>query len=337
MIQQQIDQLATVGTFNGHRINGTVLETPISWVILSGRNAFKIKKPIQLPFLDYSTLRKRKQMAELEIELNRRFSNIYKGVLPIHLWGTLLTLGHDAGNVVDYAVHMKRLATSKRMDLLLAKHHVRDETVHTLATKIAAFHKSANVIETPFRIREARNLFNDVKMILTTVGPQLEPSDRLIIKRSITWSNAFLTRHKDRFQARIIAGLKRDLHGDLHSGNVFLYEDPVLFDCIEFNDTFRQIDVLYEIAFLCMDLDGYHEERKSQLLLRTYLDEFNCLMTPEDELIFRYFKVLRANVRAKVHAIGLAKESEDKERSLHLGALKKYLHLMQSYMDDILR
>lgn len=334
MIQQQIDQLASVGTFNGRKINGSVLETPISWVILSGRNAFKVKKPIKLPFLDYSTLRKRKQMARLEIELNQRFSDIYKGILPIHLWGKVFNLGHDVGDIVDYAVHMKRLATSKRMDLLLAKHHVRDEDMHTLATKIAGFHKSANIIETPFRVSEARNLFNDVKMILTTAGPQLEVSERQIIKRSITWSNAFLRQHKDRFQARINAGLKRDLHGDLHSGNVFLYEEPILFDCIEFNDTFRQTDVLYEIAFLCMDLDGYHEERKSQLLLRNYLDQFNCLSTPEDELIFKYFKALRANVRAKVHAIGLAKENGRKRGSQHLAALKKYIRLIQSYMTE---
>ena len=332
MTQHEIDQLATVGTFNGHKIDGTVLETPISWVILSGQNAFKIKKPIKLPFLDYSTLMKRKEMAGLEIELNRRFSDIYKGIVSVHLHGTVLSLGHDAGDIVDYAVHMKRLATAKRMDLLLAEHHVRDEDMHTLSTKIAQFHKSARIIETPFKVREARKLFNDITMIVTTVGPQLEPSDIQTIKQSIAWSNAFLTQHKDRFQARIDAGMKRDLHGDLHSGNIFLYEEPILFDCIEFNEKFRQTDVLYEIAFLCMDLESYHEDRKSQLLLRMYLDEFNGLSTPEDELIFTYFKCLRANVRAKVHAVGLAKESDEKKRSTHLVDLKKYLHLMQSYI-----
>lgn len=332
MTQQQVNQLAAKGIFRGRKLRGKIVETHISWVILSGHYAFKIKKPIKLPFLDFSTLSKRSKLAHHEIKVNRRLTDIYQEVVPVKFSDNKFLLGHPTGRVIDYAVQMKRLAAPKRMDVMLEKNKVDDEDIFRLAKKIASFHKNAQVIQTPFSLRKSENLFNDIRSIIPYAEEHLGHSFVSLIRKSIKWSNHFLRNHEKRFQQRIKAGLVRDGHGDLHSANIFLYEDPVLFDCIEFKDEFRHIDVLYEIAFLCMELESLHQDGKSAHMLHMYLDQFDCLTTREDEKIFNYFKCLRANVRAKVHALSIEESDTEAETALHLFKFKKYLQLMEIYM-----
>lgn len=124
----------------------------------------------------------------------------------------------------------------------------------------------------------------------------------------------------------------RDVHGDLHSGNIFLYREPVLFDCIEFNDQYRQIDVLYEIAFLCMELEFFGKKSLSAYLLKQYLKRFPCVESPEDKKIFTYYKCLRANVRAKVIALHLRQTRSPIERQQQKTILKKYLEMIRIYI-----
>jgi aminoglycoside phosphotransferase family enzyme len=133
-------------------------------------------------------------------------------------------------------------------------------------------------------------------------------------------------------QQRIDHGLKRDIHGDLHSGNIFLYRKPVLFDCIEFNDEFRQIDVLYEIAFLYMDFERFHHKPLAGAFLKEYTRHFPAFKEREDHLIFTYFKCLRANIRAKVHAMQLNHREYKKRSAFHFSETGKYLSLMNEYM-----
>lgn len=125
------------------------------------------------------------------------------------------------------------------------------------------------------------------------------------------------------------------MHGDLHSGNIFLYRKPVLFDCIEFNDEYRQIDVLYEIAFLCMDIEAFHQKHLVKYFLLEYKKHFQCFETKEDEILFTYFKCLRANIRAKVHAMSAGQADTSDELAFHANETKKYLFLMKDYMADL--
>ena len=115
----------------------------------------------------------------------------------------------------------------------------------------------------------------------------------------------------------------------------FLYRNPVLFDCIEFNDEYRQIDVLYELAFLCMDLEAFHQRHLAKLLTSVYVKQFQCFEGSEDQNIFRYFKCLRANVRAKVHVMSATQADSQQERMEHSAAARKYLALMKVYMNEI--
>lgn len=334
MTESDVMILSRKGIFQGKPLHGIVEETHISWVILTRRNAFKIKKPLRLSFLNFSTPERRKHFCEREVRLNSRFSGIYQGVVPIRVSNGRWYVGSGRGKVIDYAVQMKRLMTSRRMDNMLKAGKVGIKEIGKLARAIASFHITSKKVFLPFNLLRARSTFNDISGISNFVDQHLGPSFVEIISHSIQWSNRFLRQHKKRLQQRIDVGFKRDVHGDLHSGNIFLNPDPVLFDCIEFNERFRQIDVMYEVAFLCMDLERFGKMNLSKALLSGYTGYFPCFEKEEDKHIFTYFKCLRANVRAKVHAISAALAQDANEIKRHCGEIRKYLTLMNGYMNE---
>lgn len=331
MKEDEVISLARTGTFNGKPLDGQIEETHISWVVLCKHVVFKIKKPIKLSFLDFSTLAKRKENCEREVRLNRRFTDIYQGTVPIRLLDSKFMVGGHKGKLIDYAVQLKRLATEKRMDNVLVKNRVRRDHIKALAREISEAHARCVVIKTKFVLSEAMALFNDIDREIQVVEDYAGETYGRIITSCIQSSNAFLARNEDRLQQRIRQGFKRDVHGDLHSRNIFIYKKPVIFDCIEFNESFRQIDVLYEIAFLCMDLEKYRKKHLVQIFFTEYNKRFRCVELPEDLAIFNYFKCLRANVRAKVHALGIRQAENDRALKYHLKELKGYIRLMNRY------
>jgi aminoglycoside phosphotransferase family enzyme len=331
MKERDVEQLAADGAINGKPIRGTVEATHISWVILTPRAAFKIKKPVKLPFLNFSTLSSRRRFCDKEVKLNRRFTAIYRGVVPVKRTKNVWSLGEGPGRTVDYAVEMKRMDTTKKMDVVLENDSIRARSIRALAQEVATFHRRAEKKYQPFHLPTARATFNDIRSIRPFVRKTLGEKWVRAIDRSVAWSDRFLKAHGGRMQQRIEAGFKRDVHGDLHSGNVFLYRKPVLFDGIEFNDAFRQIDVLYEIAFLCMDLERYGHSDLSRLFVVTYSRKFNPFERKEDQVLLVYYKCLRAAIRAKVHALG-ATQSTHRTRQQHLRETRKYLRLMLSYL-----
>jgi aminoglycoside phosphotransferase family enzyme len=336
MQESEINELASRGFFQRRPLNGKVEEKHISWVILTKGHAFKIKKPLKLSFLDFSTLKLRKHFCDREVTLNKRFTNIYQRVIPIRkVGGGQWHIGGKVKNVADYAVQMKRLMSGKRMDNLLKRRVVNANSIRALAKIISRFHKNATVIDLPFNMADARNTFNDIFSTRRVILKNLGPPYAKIIDQSVRWSNSFLKVHAKRLQQRIECGFKRDVHGDLHSGNIFLYRKPVLFDCIEFSDKYRQIDLLYELAFLSMDLEAFRRRDLATVLVSTYAQDVQCLAGSEDQNIFIYFKCLRANVRAKVHAMNASQADNQAERMEHSTAAKKYLDLMKVYMNQI--
>lgn len=335
MKEAQLKTLATKGIYRGKALHGSVEETHISWVILAGRFAFKIKKPLKFSFLDFSSLAKRKKYCEREVELNRRFSDIYLGVVPIRYNGNMWRLGGVEGRVVDFAVQMRRMQYSKRMDFMLQSGKVAMPQIISLAKSVASFHARAEIITSSFSLAFARKAFNDIRVAKHVVAATLPEKYLAIVTRSAAWSDAFLLRHKRRLQQRVDAGFKRDLHGDLHSGNIFLYRRPVIFDCIEFNDAYRQTDVLDEVAFFCMDLEANDQHAFSHQFTLEYSRHFPCFLDDEDRRIFTYFKCYRANVRAKVHALAAKQEADPTLYARHLEWIRKYLLLMASYMTTV--
>lgn len=331
MLESEINELAEHGYFNGSQLQSKLEETHISWVLFTDKYAFKVKKPLKLSFLDFSTLELRKKYCEREVQLNSRFTDIYMNVVSLRYDKDKWQIGGKHGEIMDYAVQMKKMAAVKRMDKLLMKRKVTEESIHNLAVQVAGFHQKAERIYDPFSLTDAMGLFNDISGTKDFVSKELGPDYVSIIDNAIRWSNAFLKQHMRRFQQRIEEGFKRDVHGDLHSGNVFLYKKPVMFDCIEFNDSYRRIDVLYEVAFMCMDLEAFGQNKLSDAFLKEYNSNLPSFEVEEDKDIFNYFKCLRANVRAKVHALNAVQEHEEAVKR-HINETKKYLKLMSVYM-----
>ncbi len=332
MTTEQINSLVSDGKFQGLPGKRTLIETHISWVILCDQFAYKIKKPVNYSFLDFSTLEKRRHFCDREIVLNKRLTkNIYLDVKPVRELNEQFLIGGDDGIIIDYAVTMHKLDAEKQMDRLLLKNGVTEFDIKNLAEKIASFHKETTIIYQKDYL-DIREKFSDLEAEKDFMTEQLGDVFGTMISHAIELSDAFMEKHKDLLAARLSNGLFRDCHGDLHARNIFLLPEPVPFDCIEFNDDFRQIDVLNEVAFLCMDLDAIDRKDLSALFIDHYNRFFPCMITDEEHSLFIYYKSYRANIRAKVNSLRAKTAANNSERKKALDGAEKYLLLMDSYL-----
>jgi uncharacterized protein len=180
---------------------------------------------------------------------------------------------------------------------------------------------------------QIRDEFND----LTNERGFLTEENGAMIDRAIASSDAFIERHKELFTTRLERGFYRDCHGDLHARNIFLLPDPQPFDCIEFNDEYRQIDVLNEVAFLCMDLEAFAKQELADQFLRDYNHFFPAIRTDEHRRLFLYYKSYRANIRAKVSSLRARGVDREAARCVALADADKYLKMMDNYLKVLLR
>src|SRR5665213_1232157 len=314
MTKEHINSLLLNGKFPEETGKRELMETHISWVILCDQFVYKIKKPVHYSFVDFSTLALRLHYCNREIELNKRLTqNVYIEVLPVNEWQDKIIIGGKKGTIIDYAVKMHKLDTEKRMDKLLTQHVVTELDIKKLAEQIAFFHKNTTIIYQK-DLLDIREKFNDLEGEKEYLSKQLDSSFSAIIDRAVEFSNTFLNKNKTLIAKRLRDGFYRDCHGDLHSRNIFLLPDPVPFDCIEFNDDFRQIDVLNEVAFLCMDLDAFDRKDLSALFLEYYNHFFPTMKTANERDLFIYYKSYRANIRAKVSTLRAKSATRDEER-----------------------
>jgi len=281
-----------------------VVETHISWVLLAGDYAYKIKKPVRLPFLDFSTLELRQRFCEDELRLNRRFApDLYLDVLALRdtphkglHWG-----GSD-GTVVDYAVHMRRFDETGRLDHVCQRGALTAAHMSDLADTVAAFHQDAAVAPadshfgTPEQVlAPALDNFDDLAQRMADDGT------RQHLAELRQWTVSQHGALSELIRARRAAGMVRECHGDLHLANMVLIDGRVrLFDCLEFNEDLRWIDVANEIAFTYVDLLDHDQPG----LANWFIDE--VLSRSGDYACARllpFYAVYRAMVRAKVEAI----------------------------------
>lgn len=332
MTREQIDSLIASGQFPESTNYKELIETHISWVILCDQFVYKIKKPIHYSFLDFSTAELRKHFCAREVLLNKRFAEeIYLEVLPIFELNGSLIIGGNEGTIVDYAVKMRKLDPEKQMDILLSQNKVSASDIRKLAETIAHFHKNTTIIYEN-DLMDLQGKFNDLAAEKQFVSENLGPGSGSIIGDAITVSDKFLIDNKDLLAERLRSGFLRDCHGDLHTRNIFLLPAPQLFDCIEFNDEFRQIDVLNEGAFLCMDLDTSGKKDLSDLFIEHYNLLFPSIRTEDERKLFIYYKSYRANIRAKVNSLRARSATDEAEKINALSGAGKYLELMNSYM-----
>ena len=274
MTSQAIHSLLEPGILPGEAGPAELVETHISWVLIGKEHVYKLKKPLRYSFLDFSTVGKRRYYCEREVELNRRLTQeIYLGVVPVRHWNGRWMVGEGEGDIVDYAVRMRKMDPLRRMDLLLREGKVGREDILALAEVISRFHREGFIVRETAGLSQ-RQLFNDLEKETAFLEGLAGDEAGGIIRRAVFHSDEFLAGNEALIQARWEAGLFRDGHGDLHCRNIFLLASPQVFDCIEFNDDLRRIDVLNDIAFLCMDLDNWGRHDLSNLFYEEYIRRF---------------------------------------------------------------
>ncbi|WDQ14847.1 bifunctional aminoglycoside phosphotransferase/ATP-binding protein [Rhodopirellula sp. P2] len=299
-----------------HSIESPVLvhETHLSVVLLAGEFAYKIKKPIQTDFLDYSTLALRRHFCEEELRLDRRFAKgLYIGVVPITLSGDRPTI-EGKGDVIEYAVKMHRFSSSALLSERVQAGQLTTKEVVQLASTIAGFHHDAAVCRD--RIAEQwpeflqANIPQTIEQVLTTADASTAATCEVLRD----WTTEFQAQHQRLLADRIAAGFIRECHGDLHSANVVCWQGQLVpFDGIEFNDHLRWIDVLSDAAFLAMDLAARDHLDLSRTFLNAYLE---CTGDYQSLELLRLFLVYRALVRAL--AASMRKDAEDARHHVDL-------------------
>jgi aminoglycoside phosphotransferase family enzyme len=310
----------------------SLVQTHISWVLLTDNFAYKIKKSVNLGFLDFSTLLKRRYYCNQEINLNKRLSrDIYIGVVPVYFDGRRHKIGEGSGDVVEYTVKMKRIPDSSLMLSMFETGRLQQEHIRRLAELLATFHSTAqrsvdiDNFGSPdvFKINTDENFFQTEPYIGRTIKREEFESIK-------DWTNNFYIENRELFFDRISGGKIKDCHGDLHMEHICLTDPVSVFDCIEFNERFRYTDILADIAFILMDL----EYRGGEVFARILWDYYNELTGDDNpDSLLTFYKVYRAYVRGKVNTFRIddaQTTSEKKEEVIHIA--RKYFQLARNYI-----
>jgi hypothetical protein len=310
-----------------------VIETHISWVILTGEYAYKIKKPMNFGFLDFTTLNKRAFYCQEELRLNQRLAPaLYLEVLTITGDEHSPSFNGD-GPIIDYAIKMKQFPQSALFNELQKHQQLTDDLLIELVEQLSSFHQHIAVANSNSPLGEPDTVFAPVAQNFEQILPLLtEKNDIAQLKNLQAWANDTFARLEPIFTQRKAHGFIRECHGDVHLGNVALYEGKaLLFDCIEFNDEFRWIDTLSDIGFLIMDLEdkGLHEQ--ASLCLNRYLE---CTGDYADVEILNFYKSYRAMVRAKVGLFRLGDPTlNNEQRANVLTQYRRYTTIAESYTE----
>ena len=306
-----------------------LVQTHISFVFLTRNFVYKVKKAVDLGFLDFTTLEKRRFFCEKELELNRRLcEGMYLEVVPINRSNIIKIKGE--GETVEYAVKMKRMPQERMMNQLLEENKVDNKLIDRIAKIIAEFHSKA---ETNMRISK----FGSLAVIETNwkenfeqtrefVGKTTSMEDFKLISEGI---EDFMRRNLSFFEKRMAEGRVRDCHGDIHSGNIFVTDRIYIFDAIEFNERFRYSDVASDIAFLAMDLDFKGRTDLSNFFVERYVK-----YSGDRELmrLLPFYKCYRAYVRGKVASFKLEDPSVGgEEKRAAMKEAKAYFKLASTY------
>lgn len=301
--------------------HSTLIETHISCVLLTGPFAYKVKKPVNLGFCDFTTLEKRKFFCEEEVRLNRRLApELYVGVVPVTGTEDAPRLDGD-GPAIDYAVKMIRFDQACRLDRVLADGGLKPEHIDQLAGELATFHAAVAVApaDSPYGLPEA------------VVAPVTATLEHLKSHEDLkSWCDAEGRHLKASFEARKANGFIREVHGDAHLANIALIDGRIrIFDAIEFNPDLRWIDVMSEIAFTAMDLEDRGRTDLAYRFLNAYLERTGDY---EGLRVFRFYEVYRSLVRAKVAAIRLSQPGlTEPRRSETLLEAEGYLNLARRF------
>ena len=288
-----------------------LVETHISWVLLTGRFAFKIKKPINLGFVDFSTLERRRRYCHEEIRLNRRLApDIYLKVASITGSFNSPRLSSNGGEPIDFAVKMIQFPRSSELNRLVERGELTRIHMETLARIISTFHESVDRADQDSVYGNSEQVIQPLEENFKQIRQRISDPESLEEMEQVEkWSREQFQRLSNLFERRKEEGYVRECHGDLHLANMaWIDGEPIVFDCIEFNPSLRWIDVLSEIAFLTMDL----EERGCAELAYAFLNAYLELGGDYPGLpVLDFYFSYRLMVRAKVEAIRAYQQPRD--------------------------
>jgi aminoglycoside phosphotransferase family enzyme/predicted kinase len=325
-----------------HAVQGKValVETHGAWVLLAGAFAYKIKKPVRFPFMDFSSLGLRRRACETEIRVNQRFevpqhpaTELYLGVLPIvgtaeqPRWGK--PGGADEGQAIEFAVQMRRFDEAQRLDHVCARGELTPGHIEQLARRMAAFQAQAAVANgnhpwghPAAAMRWPRENFKTLHTALS------DPADTALVRELSDWSEQRFMATEPLLARRRQKERVREGHGDLHLANMVLLDDQVVpFDAIEFNDELRWVDVANDMAFAWMDLLNHGRPGLANVLLSAWLDASGDVSAAT---VWTFFASYLAGVRAKVAALRLAQlgpAGSSPEAQASLAEARRYLAL----------
>ena len=322
--------LANPARFGPACTSVTVLETHISYVLLTGKHAYKLKKAVDLGFLDFTTLASRRFFCEQELRLNRRLApELYLDVVAIT--GTIDEPVIDGkGPVLEYAVKMREFPQDALASRVLDRNELGVADIDMLAAKVAAFHATSEkaAADSTFGAPETilRAALANYKSLLAGAA---SPAERRTIEALHTWTEREHAARNAAFRGRREGGFVRECHGDLHLGNIAVIDGEVtIFDCIEFNEQMRWIDVMSEVAFTAMDLQDRGHAELAHRFVNAYLEitgDYAGLS------VLRFYLVYRALVRAKIALLRAIQLPPGEARAPLYAERDGYLRLAEAY------
>ena len=310
-----------------------LLQTHVSWIFLTDTHAYKVKKPVNFGFLNFSTIDRRRFYCDEEVRLNRRLCpDIYEGVVEMRETPSGAAF-HGNGAVIDYAVKMKRLPAERMLDKLVSSNQVSVVEMQNVARIIADFHKNAStspaIAEFGHLDRIMFNWQENFEQMIPFEDKTLSVVEREQIK---AWVSRFTNENADLFRQRVDEGFIRECDGDIHLENICMTDNSIyIFDCIEFNERFRYCDTAADVAFLLMDLDFNGRPDLAGEVVKSYLE-----VSGDTKMmaLIDYYKLYRAFVRGKVESLRLIDGGIDQleQKRAETRAIK-YFRLARGYIE----
>jgi hypothetical protein len=306
------------------------LQTHVSSVFLTGRWAYKLKKPVDFGFLDFTTPELRREACRKELELNRRLApDVYREVKAVTMEGDEPVLGGE-GRAVDWVVVMRQLEQELLGPNVLAAGELTEEKIDAVVDLLVPFYRNAwtgpgvdefGSVET-IRFNTNENFEQTADFVgRALTGEQYEEI------RSFT--DSFLEEEEELLRRRVEEGRIRECHGDLHLGNIFFSAPPVIFDCIEFNERFRCSDVAVDLAFLVMDLDFQGRPELARRVVERYVEGSGDTELPD---LIDFYACYRAYVRGKIACLTSRDPALDEEaREGQIQLARRYFDLAHRY------
>ena len=317
-----IDALLRPGAIDGSMKPPELIETHISWVLLTDEHAYKIKKPLALGFLDFSTLERRRFFCEEELRLNKLWApDIYLDVVPITADNGLPRLG-GTGEPIEYAVRMRRFDQERRLDMQLAEGKLTLADMRELGEVIATQHQAVAPVDPTLR---EHVLDVTKKFIWANFGWVEGQADADRLTQLNEWTEGELENADALLEQRFDDGYFRDCHGDLHLSNLVRMPGGIrTFDCIEFNNDLRYTDVICDVAFLVVDLLERDRHDLASGFLNRYLE---CTGDYAGVAVLDLYVVYRCMVRAKVAAISSLESADATEKASWRDEAQRYCDL----------